>query len=213
MKQIHEQRLESDVAYRYEFLADFIGFTAEDVAAIHGLAAKLLPRIPALVDATYDKLLAYGATARHFLPRQHGYEGSLPENLETLSQETEQIQFRKEHLRRYLMSLIGNSYDGRMVKYLDVVGKMHTPKMGNKNIDVPLVQMNALMGLLADVLTQSVFDLELDRCEEQTTLRAIGKLLWIQNDLINRHYATEQAAGEPRTEPPTRMATPATAWR
>ena len=172
MKQIDEQRLESDVAYRYEFLADFIGFTAEDVATIHGLAPKLLPRIPALVDATYDKLLSYHATARHFLPRQHGYEGSLPLSLEALNQEAEQIQFRKEHLRRYLMSLIGNSYDDRMVKYLDVVGKMHTPKMGNKNIDVPLVQMNALMGLLADVLTQSVFDLELDRGEERKVWRA-----------------------------------------
>ncbi len=213
MKRIDEQRLESDVDYRYEFLADFIGFTAEDVATIHRLAPKLLPRIPALVDATYDKLLSYAATARHFLPRQHGYEGSLPANLETLSQEAEQIQFRKEHLRRYLMSVLGNSYDARMVKYLDVVGKMHTPKMGNKNIEVPLVQMNALMGLLSDVLTQSVFDLALDRCEEQKALRAIGKLLWIQNDLINRHYAAEYAAGEPRAEPPRQTARPATAWR
>ena len=107
MKQIDEPRLESDVAYRYEFLADFIGFTAEDVAAIHDLAPKLIPRIPAVVDATYNKLLAYAATARHFLPRQHGYEGSLPENLETLSQEAEQIQFRKEHLKRlFSMNLL-----------------------------------------------------------------------------------------------------------
>jgi hypothetical protein len=31
--------------------------------------------------------------------------------------------------------------------------------------------------------------LNLDRELEQRTLRAFGKLLWLQNDLINRHYA------------------------
>lgn len=33
-----------------------------------------------------------------------------------------------------------------MVSYLDVVGKMYTFRAGNEDSDVPLVQMNALMG-------------------------------------------------------------------
>jgi hypothetical protein len=209
MKQIDEQRLESDTSYRYEFLADFIGFTEEDVALIHGLATKLMPLIPTVVDTTYEKLLSCDATARHFLPRQNGYEGTLPKNLDALSQETEQIQFRKEHLRRYLVSLVGNAYDARMINYLDVVGKIHTPKAGNKQIDVPLVQMNALMGLLADVLIQTILDLELERRVERKTLRAFNKLLWIQNDFINRHYAVEHPS-----EHAAPVAAPATAvWR
>ena len=150
MKQVDEQRLESDLAYRYEYLTEFIGFTAEDIGLIQGLAPKLAPRIPSLVDVTYEKLLSFTATARHFLPRQYSYEGPLPESLDMLSQETEQIQFLKEHLRRYLMSLLGNAYDARMVKYLDVVGKIHTPAAGNKQIDVPLVQM-IRAGVLLDL--------------------------------------------------------------
>ena len=205
MKQVDEPRLESDLDYRYEYLSDFIGFGAKDVALIHGLAPKLSPRIPEMVELTYDKLLSYTATARHFLPRQHGYEGTLPEKLETLGQTTEQIQFRKEHLQRYVMSLVSNPYDARMVRYLDVVGKIHTPKAGNKQIDVPLVQMNALMGLLATVLMDTICDLELDRHEERSTLQALNKLLWIQNDLINRHYAVEQTSGSvaPVAGPPS----------
>lgn len=209
MKRIDEQQLESDLANRYEYLAEFIGFTQDDVEAIHRLAPRLTPHIPTIVEQTYKKLLSYDATARHFLPRQSGYEGDLPGNLEELGPESRQIQFRKEHLRRYLSSLVGNAYDARMVKYLDVVGKIHTPHAGNKAIDVPLVQMNALLGLLADLLMETIYHLELEPAVERQTLRAFNKLLWIQNDFVNRHYAssTPQAAPAP-TPPPA-----ASAWR
>lgn len=193
MKHIDEPRLESDLDYRYQYLAEFIGFTAEDVSWIQKSAPQLVPRVAALVDATYEKLLSYDATGRHFLPRQHGYDGPLPTDLEALSAHDKQIQFRKEHLRRYLMNVVGNAYDGRMVKYLDVVGKMHTPQAGNPKIDVPLVQMNALMGLLADALFRAIQSFGYDREREARTMLAFNKLLWIQNDLITRHYAVPRA--------------------
>jgi len=191
-RQIDEQRLEEDVAYRYEYLAEFMGFDSDDVSAIHATAPKLFPLLPAVVEATYDKLLHFSATRRHFVPRQHGYEGELPESDEALNHDAGQIRFRKEHLRRYLMTVIGNPYDARMTKYLDVVGKIHTPKAGNKQIDVPLVQMNALMGVMSDMLLKAVSNLELDAEQKTRTLLAYNKLLWIQNDLINRHYAEPQ---------------------
>jgi hypothetical protein len=70
-----------------------------------------------------------------------------------------------------------------------MVGKIHTPKAGSKELNVPLVQMNALLGFVADALTATILGLGLERETEVRTLRAFGKLLWIQNDLINRHYA------------------------
>ena len=75
-----------------------------------------------------------------------------------------------------------------MVAYLDMVGKMHTPKAGAADLDVPLVQMNALLGFVADALTSTILGLGLERKTEVATLRAFNKLLWLQNDLINRHY-------------------------
>jgi hypothetical protein len=136
----------------------------------------------------YDKLQTYDATWRHFLPRQSGYEGALPDGLEGLTQDHEVIQFRKQHLGRYLTTLVTRPYDAKMVAYLDLVGKMHTPRAGSKELDVPLVQMNALLGFVADALTATLLDLGLPRDEEVRAVRAFCKLLWIQNDLINRHY-------------------------
>lgn len=69
-----------------------------------------------------------------------------------------------------------------------MVGKIHTPLAGSKEIDVPLVQMNALMGFLADVLLDALMQLPLEESSRFQAIRAFSKLLWIQNDFITRHY-------------------------
>lgn len=192
MKRIDENRLESDLGYRFGYLTEFVGFGADDIAAIHGAAQHLAPLVPGLVDAVYDKLFSYDATKRHFVPRQSGYDGPLPEGIDSLEQTHEMIQFRKQHLGRYLTALVTRAYDAKMVDYLDLVGKIHTPQAGSKALDVPLVQMNALMGFVADALTATLLGLGLDRQTEVQTIRAFNKLLWLQNDLITRHYQQAQ---------------------
>jgi len=188
MQQIDEARLESELGYRFGYLVEFIGFGPADIDAIHAAATSLAPLVTPLVDAVYDKLHEYDATWRHFLPRQHGYDGPVPQNLDELTTDHSMIQFRKQHLARYLYALVSKPYDGKMVAYLDMVGKMHTAKAGSKDLVVPLVQMNALMGFVADALTATILGLGLERDREVRTLRAFNKLLWLQNDLINRHY-------------------------
>jgi hypothetical protein len=158
------------------------------VKAIHAAAPQLAPRVPALVDAVYVKLFSYDATKRHFVPRQSGYEGQAPASLETLELDHDMIRFRKEHLGRYLTNLVTRPYDAKLVAYLDFVGKIHTPKAGSAALSVPLVQMNALMGFVSDALIGTVLGLGLDRETEVRTVRAFNKLLWLQNDLITRHY-------------------------
>jgi len=188
MQLIDESRLESDLAYRFNYVSEFVGLSAADIVAIHASASAIAPLVPALVDAVYVKLFNYDATKRHFVPRQSGYEGSAPESLDSLTLDHPMIEFRKQHLGRYLATLVTKPYDAKMVSYLDMVGKMHTPHAGSKELDVPLVQMNVLMGFVSDALVNAILSLGLDRTVEVATLRAFNKLLWIQNDLITRHY-------------------------
>jgi hypothetical protein len=188
MTRIDEERLENDVAYRFQYVSNFMGFGADDITVIHASAPLLAPLVPGLVDAVYAKLIQQDATWRHFLPRQHGYAGEVPVTLEELTLDHPQIAFRKQHLGRYLAALVTKPYDGKMVEYLDMVGKIHTPIAGSKDLSVPLVQMNALLGFVADAFTATILSLKLDRDTETKALRAFGKLLWIQNDLITRHY-------------------------
>ena len=188
MTTIDEPRLESDTGYRFAYVSEFIGFGPDDVAAVHAAAPALAPLVPALVDAVYAKLFQQDATWRHFLPRQSGYAGEVPLTLAELTPDHPQIAFRKQHLGRYHAALVTKPYDGQMVEYLDMVGKMHTPKAGSKELDVPLVQMNALLGFVADALTATILGLGLPAEAQARTLRAFGKVLWIQNDLIGRLY-------------------------
>lgn len=191
LKHIDESRLESDLAYRFHYLGDFMGFGLKDVELIHAAAPHLAPLVPHLVDAVYVKLFSYDATKRHFVPRQFGYEGKVPENIESLTLDHEQIKFRKEHLANYLKRLVTGAYDGKMVSYLDFVGQIHTPRAGSKELNVPLVQMDALMGFVSDALLGAILELPLESTVKAGTLRAFNKLLWLQNDLIVRHYAAK----------------------
>jgi hypothetical protein len=194
MKHIDETRLENDLGYRFGYVSEFMGFSKGDIEAIHAAAEHLAPLVPQLVDAVYVQLFSYDATKRHFVPRQSGYEGQVPESLESLSLDHEMIQFRKQHLGRYLANLVTKPYDEQMLTYLDMVGKIHTPKAGSKDLNVPLVQMNALMGFVSAALIGTIMSLGLDKAAEQRTVLAFNKLLWLQNDLITRHYQQENKA-------------------
>lgn len=185
---IDEDRLESDLQYRFQYLADFIGFGEDDIVIIQALAELLAPLVPALVDAVYAKLFSYDATKRHFSVRNSGYIGTVAEDLDSLSLDDAQVEFRKQHLARYLESLVTRDFDPKFVNYLDAVGAIHTAKAGSPGLEVPLVQMNALMGFVSDAVIATIQGLHLDAITEAKAIRAFTKLLWIQNDLIARHY-------------------------
>ncbi len=196
MKLIDESRLEIDLAYRFEYLAEFIGFTSDDSMTILSAGPYLGPLIPALVDKTYERLLAYTCTARHFVARQAGFDGATPADVTELTAEHPQIQFRKEHLVRYFTHLLTHNHDARLSPYLDMVGKIHTPAAGNPEIAIPQIHMNALMGLMGEVLQDVVHTLPLSQDEQRTLSRALGRLLWIQNDFINRHFTGDAVRGK-----------------
>ncbi|MEM1063757.1 MAG: protoglobin family protein, partial [Planctomycetota bacterium] len=172
MQRIDEPRLETDLAYRFGYVAEFIGFDEEDIAVIHASAPLLAPLVPTLVDAVYDKLFGYDSTKRHFVPRQHGYDGEVPTDLESLTVDHPMIAFRKNHLGNYLKALVTREYDGKMAAYLDLVGEIHTPGKGNPQLNIPLVQMNVLLGFVADAFVATITALDLDRDTEVKALRA-----------------------------------------
>jgi hypothetical protein len=197
MKEIDEYRLETDTVYRFTYVSGFIGLGAEDIQAIHDAAPLISPLMSIIVDAVYEKLFAYDCTKRHFVPRQSGYEGDTPididdsqpmDRLGGLTLDHPQVVFRKEHLAIYLTNLLTHDYDEELIKYLDHVGEIHTTKTGNSIIHVPLVQMNALLGYVSVALTDIILSLSIPHEDRRTTLLAFTKLLWIQNDLISKHY-------------------------
>ncbi len=192
MRHIDEVRLASDAEYRFHYLAEFIGFGPHDIDALQSAAPALSPLVPTLVDAVYDKLFAYDSTKRHFMVRNAGYQGEIPPSLEELTPNHDLIRFRKGHLARYIEALVTRPYNEKMVAYLDMVGRIHTAGAGNRDIHVPLIQMNALLGFVSDALIGAVEGLDVPIDYQRTLIRAINKILWIQGDFIARHYVADK---------------------
>jgi len=107
--------------------------------------------------------------------------------MDTLALEHDVIKFCKNHLAGYFTKLLGGDFDSKMIGYLDFVGKIHTPHGGNKQLHVPLVQMDALMGFVSDALLATILRFDLDDQTKTRAVRAFNKLLWLQHDLIARH--------------------------
>lgn len=189
----------SSLPARISYLRQFISFTTDDEAALHAAAPVVAPLVPAIVDAVYEKLLGFDITAAAFTPRQTGYSGEVPKNINDLSHDHPQIKFRKDFLRQYLVKLVTLDY-GKIEswEYLDKVGLMHTGVAGFAHrakkpaLRVELIHCSILLGFVEDILVDAVITHpDLDIPTKNAVARAANKLIWIQNDLFARHYVTE----------------------
>jgi len=190
---------------RVSYLKSFLSFTSEDGAALRAAAPLVAPLVPAILDAVYTKLLSYDITAKAFVPRQPGYNGSAPKDALELNLNHPQIAYRKDFLKAYLVKLVSNedwSDESRFWVYLDTVGIMHTGVPGFKHrekrpeLRVEYVHMGLLLGYVEDVVVESVLRMDgVDADTKGKVARAFNKLLWIQNDLFARHYVVDHDTG------------------
>ncbi|KAG5352368.1 hypothetical protein C0989_002631 [Termitomyces sp. Mn162] len=184
---------------RVTYLRNFIGFTTEDADALHAATPVVRPLVPTVVNMVYGKLFGFDITAKAFVPRQTGYEGVAPVNLEELSQDHPQIKFRKDFLAQYCRKLVTMDYEKESTwEYLDKVALMHTGETGFKHrekkssLRVEYIHCGILLGYVEDILVNAVAthpDLDLDT--KTAVIRALNKILCIQNDLFARHYVAD----------------------
>ncbi|KAF8416694.1 Protoglobin-domain-containing protein [Tirmania nivea] len=194
----------SNLPERIAYLTSFLNFTPTDVEYLHLAAPLVAPLIPAVVDTVYVKLLSFDITAKAFVQKQTGFSGkSLEERggkVQSLTAEDEQIKFRKGFLTRYLAKLVEMNYDNEKDwEYLDNVAVMHTGQVGFRHrakkpgLRVELIHMSALLGYVFDILLDAVVNHpDLDNGTKAGVLRALNKVIWIQNDLFARHYVVDE---------------------
>lgn len=174
----------------------FVGFTEADAAALHAAKPFIAPLVPTIVDIVYVKLLSFDITAQSFIPKQTGYEGIVPTDVTELSATHPQILYRKGFLTGYLVKLVTADYnDEKTWEYFDKVGIMHTGVAGfaHRQKKAPLrveyQHMALLLGYVVDIVLSVVVESpDLDGPTKAAVLRALNKVVWIQNDLFSRHY-------------------------
>lgn len=211
MQHISASSLE-DLPSRISYLSAFLELTPSDGEALLASKPLVAPLVPVVLDAVYTKLLSFDITAQAFVPKGTGYEGEVVKDVRDLTLENEQIKFRKDFLKNYLVKLVSTSDlspTSPFWVYLNNVGIMHTGLPGFKHrakrpeLRVEYIHMGALLGYVVDILVGAVMGMdEVDNVMKGRVIRALNKVVWIQNDLFARHYVKDVGMGQEREATP-----------
>jgi hypothetical protein len=204
---IDENRLNSDLRYRFDYLSKFLNFTSNDIAMLNTFAPIVFPVIPVIADTVYRKLFSFDITKHYFLINKEGFEGFLPKNIHGVTLDSPQMELRRDMLSMYLKRVLTQSdWNDTFLQFLSHVGQMHTNQAGSSSINVDYIHINALLGylehLLIDVLSNA------DSIDEKTKrgiLMAINKFFWIQNNFFSMHYlmSVKDSSNSNKTPPST----------
>ncbi|KAI9375717.1 Protoglobin-domain-containing protein [Aspergillus egyptiacus] len=184
VKHVDRKSLYTNLEARINYLKEFLDFNSNDIEALASGAKYLKTLIPAIVSLVYRKLLEFDITARAFHTRETVSEKPIEE---FFNEESPQIMRRKMFLRWYLTKLITDQTQMEFWRYLNKVGLMHTPHGRYISLNIEYVHMGACLGYIQDVITEALMSHPtLPIARKTAILRAVNKLIWIQNDLISR---------------------------
>jgi hypothetical protein len=198
--------LKNDLTARVAYLKSFLNFTDDDGAAIQSSAGVIAPALPAVLDAIYTHLISYDITSKAFAqaqPEQNNSDGKVADVSE-LSLNHPNILHRKDFLKAYFVKLVSNSdwsNESPFWNYLDKVGLMHTGEPGFKHrqkrpqLRIEVMHVSLLLGFVEEIVLKATLGADdLDLATKTTVISAFNKLLWIQNDLFQKHYVTEASS-------------------
>jgi len=200
MQHIESSSLQ-DLPTRIAYDSSFLDLKPEDGEALRAAQPLVAPLIPTILDAVYSKLLSFDITAQAFVPKNTGYDGETVKDVQELTLEHPQIAFRKDFLKNYLVKLVSTddlTPSSPFWTYLDKVAIMHTGQPGFKHrekrpdLRVEYIHMGLLLGYVVDVVVGAVMQMdEVENAMKSRVIRALNKVIWIQNDLFARQYMSE----------------------
>ncbi|KAI0448090.1 Protoglobin-domain-containing protein [Xylaria telfairii] len=190
MKHIDRKDLYTNLETRIQYLHSFLDFSSRDIEALITGSKYIKALIPALVNIVYHKLLQYDITARAFKTRSTSYEG--PVDDETLTDNSPIILHRKTFLRAYLNKLCSDPSTMEFWYYLDKVGMMHVGRGREHPLHIEYIHIGACLSFIQDTLTEALLSHPRMRMEKKVALiKALGKVIWIQNDLFAKWYVRD----------------------
>ncbi|KAI0095576.1 Protoglobin-domain-containing protein [Nemania sp. FL0031] len=189
MRHIDRKDLYTNLETRIQYLHSFLDFSSRDIEALISGSKYIKALIPALVNIVYHKLLQYDITARAFKTRSTSYEGPVDEDL---TDNSPIILHRKTFLRAYLNKLCSDPSTMEFWYYLDKVGMMHVGRGREHPLHIEYVHIGACLSFIQDTLTEALLSHPRLRMEKKVALvKALGKVIWIQNDLFAKWYVRD----------------------
>ncbi|OHE91285.1 hypothetical protein CORC01_13400 [Colletotrichum orchidophilum] len=199
MNHIDREELYTDLEARIRYLHSFLDFSSsasslydqQDIEALINGAKYVKALIPAVVNIVYHKLLQYDITARAFTTRSTSFEGPMDE---VPDDNSPQILHRKMFLRAYLAKLCSDPSKMEFWEYLDKVGMMHVG-LGRKHpLNIEYIHLGACLSFIQDIMTEAILSHpRLPMQKKIALVKALGKVIWIQNDLMAKWHCKDGA--------------------
>jgi Protoglobin len=80
-------------------------------------------------------------------------------------------------------------------------------RVSRPKLKVEHIHMGLLLAYLMNILIDEVSVLPIGETRKRTLLKALNKVIWVQNDFFGRHYiSTTAKQGDERSEPSTAYA-------
>ena len=174
---------------RMQQMADFVGFTEEDLELVRASGPFLLDRAEELTTAVYDHFLQFPQTARFFLTT----EGEIDQT---------RLDRRKHSLARWLRHSIDFQLDEQFPVFLLAMSVVHSNPSLERGY-LGSVPARFMIGTISFAQTAIAGVLSEDMPDQVQVLRtstAWNKLLMLQLDVLLAGYVTETPT--PATEPP-----------
>ncbi|KAL2001677.1 hypothetical protein VTN02DRAFT_1430 [Thermoascus thermophilus] len=189
IQHIDRKDLYTNLEARIQYLHTFLDFSSNDIEALLTGAKYIKALIPAVVNIVYRKLLQYDVTARAFQTRSTSFEGPLDAFPD---ENSPQIRHRKMFLRGYLNRLCTDPSKMEFWEYLDKVGMMHVGRGRKHPLHIEYVHIGACLAFIQDVFTEALLSHpRLPMSRKIALIRALGKVIWIQNDLFAKWYVRD----------------------
>jgi hypothetical protein len=186
--EIDENQLELDPVYRFKYVCEVVGLSEEDHATLRRHQEVIEPHLSSIAERVYQKMFSFDSMKRHFLPRHTEFDGEVAASLDEVTLQSDQTQFRTQRLTQYFGKLCTADWDDTFAILIDIVGSMHTKKHGNSALEVPPVQVVALLGAINDFFLETISELDLSGKSRIAIQRAYTKLFWVQNCMFIRHW-------------------------
>jgi nitrite reductase/ring-hydroxylating ferredoxin subunit len=165
----------------FRYMAEFVGFTAEDERAIVNSRPIIEKHLPQIVAEFYEHLLRYPPTRKFFMKK----DGMLDDAY---------LELRMRHNANFWLRTTEGNFDDTYAAYVDYVGRAHTTHGADPSIYIPERYVIGQVGFVQHAVSHALHAELHDKDEllEHRTVEAWDKLLMVVLELLSRSYYSER---------------------
>jgi hypothetical protein len=180
---VDEERLDREVHYRFQFVAQFVNFGTDDIAVIHQHKDFLITQIPEMVTQVQRKLLSFDSSRKLLMGRIEGYTGELESDPYEIDMNSQVVLARHKIFSQVFTDFLLSKFDEDFMN--KKLSKVLVKKWGNRYVDITVTHNSACYVGCQLIMQELVLKSDIRIEEKHKLLIAVNKALSIYAHLTD----------------------------